>query len=724
MFDELPKKIGYVLINFCYDHCMHYSPCPRVGILSGRFKLKDWLPHLTEQDKQFLGIQTKGVMIMPKTCTSNPPRTYGDEVCPSEPGEECGGCVFCGEMPSSDKKAGHKCGTCTMGHWYSRDYTYTKQVTNSGGTTRVECKPHTHYCIHFDERKREIASEQDFDPDTAPDWCPLFYEEQPEVCPSEPVNDVDTLFEQPAAGDEEKSIGELAHESQMDAYEEDPEPEPPAATTVGQGAQLVPIEQLYPNPANPRKRFDEEELDKLTASVRQLGILSPILVVSDGEKYRIVAGERRYRAATAAGLKEVPVIVRELTEEQEFEVMLTENIQRQDLDPIEEAQAFKAAVDRGWKQTDLAEKLGISQAQVANRLRLLKLPTEVQENISREIISAGHGLELVRIAAAPALVKRMAKEFAERHVPIREASGRIDNEISGTHSDSAGRPLYITGRYSDAPKFDYENICLKPYESRRTACKYIVKAEPPFHEKMRIDRQEERLYCIHPECWDKRQKGAIDAEREAEMAKLRAKAEAAGKNPDKIKLPSTEKLDWNAIEKFSHYSRIQIEECAGCDKIIDSLGYNKEIIKICTDKVCWGKKVRAKENAQIRETKAKKRDFEMIKDAKIREIMETGITRKELIFIAAHAICDPATSTTWTSSKAHNAICEAFDLPNAFNCWWTKEKVAPVISTLQKMSDEELGKLIFFCQLRGMDESHPVFDLTLGTTTEEEVSAS
>jgi hypothetical protein len=106
------------------------------------------------------------------------------------------------------------------------------------------------------------------------------------------------------------------------------EPEPD-----GQGVQSLPIELLFPNPGNPRKKFDEEELEKLTESIRQIGILSPLIVMKAGKGYRIVAGERRWRAALAAGLDEVPVIVRELTLEQEFEIMMVENLQREDLDP-------------------------------------------------------------------------------------------------------------------------------------------------------------------------------------------------------------------------------------------------------------------------------------------------------------------------------------------------------------------------------------------------------
>jgi ParB family chromosome partitioning protein len=479
----------------------------------------------------------------------------------------------------------------------------------------------------------------------------------------------------------------------------------------------VPIAAVYPNPDNPRKRFDEAEMEKLIASVKQLGVLAPILCVPDGDRYRIVDGERRYRAALAAELERVPLIVRDLTPEAEFEAMLTANIQRADLDPIEEAQAFAAATARGWKQEALAAKLGISQAQVANRLRLLKLPAEVQELISREILSPGHGLELVKIAAAPALVKKMAEEFAEQHTPIKLATGRIANEISGHHD--GGRPLYIDGRHSDAPRFDFQTVCLSPYESRKGACKYVVKAKRPCWET-RGDDEEDGQYCIHPECWDKWQKEAIDALRETEMTKIRAKAEAAGKNPDKIKLPDLRKMDWDSREVFRGYTKIQIVACAGCEKIIDALE-DEEIVRVCTDKGCWKKKERAMDNEKIRDAKKQNQDFEATKDFEIRRVIDGRFSHDHAVYMALELLRNPASSTKWSPTKVQDAAFKEFGITFNGNMYYGEQDRQDLYDQVQRLDDARLMELIFYCTLRGLDAgSRLIYDLTLGAVAGEE----
>ena len=137
----------------------------------------------------------------------------------------------------------------------------------------------------------------------------------------------------------------------------------------------IAIDDIDPNTAQPRKDFDKEALEQLAESIRSAGVLSPILVVQDGMRYRIVAGERRYRASRLAGLSTVPCIVRDLTNEQQMEAALIENLQRQDLNPIEEASAIRSLMDEcGYTQEQAAQKLGKSRPAIANTLRLLTLP--------------------------------------------------------------------------------------------------------------------------------------------------------------------------------------------------------------------------------------------------------------------------------------------------------------------------------------------------------------
>ena len=140
----------------------------------------------------------------------------------------------------------------------------------------------------------------------------------------------------------------------------------------------IPIADIDPNLSQPRKEFDKEALEQLADSIRQAGILQPILVMENGTRYRIIAGERRYRAARIAGLDTIPCIARNLTEEQQMEAALIENLQREDLNPIEEAQAIHSLMQQcGYTQEETAKRLGKSRPAVANLLRLLTLPESI-----------------------------------------------------------------------------------------------------------------------------------------------------------------------------------------------------------------------------------------------------------------------------------------------------------------------------------------------------------
>ena len=153
----------------------------------------------------------------------------------------------------------------------------------------------------------------------------------------------------------------------------------------------ISIDEIDPNASQPRRDFDKEALEQLADSIREAGVLSPILVVENGMRYRIVAGERRYRAARLAGLNTVPCIVRSMTNEQQMEAALIENLQRQDLNPIEEAAAIRSLMQEcGYTQEEAARKLGKSRPAIANALRLLNLPKAVTYLVVTGDLSAGH----------------------------------------------------------------------------------------------------------------------------------------------------------------------------------------------------------------------------------------------------------------------------------------------------------------------------------------------
>jgi ParB family chromosome partitioning protein len=164
------------------------------------------------------------------------------------------------------------------------------------------------------------------------------------------------------------------------------------------GFAEIPVDHLRPNPHQPRHRFDERTLEELAESIRRHGVLQPLLVSEDGpERYLLMTGERRWRAARLAGLATVPAVIRErLADGEQLEVALVENLQRQDLTPLEEARAFDdLRTSLGLSQAEIAERVAMDRSTVANSLRLLKLPPEVQELVERGDLSAGHGRTLL-----------------------------------------------------------------------------------------------------------------------------------------------------------------------------------------------------------------------------------------------------------------------------------------------------------------------------------------
>ena len=197
----------------------------------------------------------------------------------------------------------------------------------------------------------------------------------------------------------------------------------------------ISIDEIDPNASQPRRDFDKEALEQLADSIREAGVLSPILVVENGMRYRIVAGERRYRAARLAGLETVPCIVRSMTNEQQMEAALIENLQRQDLNPIEEAAAIRSLMQEcGYTQEQAARKLGKSRPAIANALRLLNLPKAVTDLVVTGDMSAGHArvlagldsearqLELAHQCVLHGYSVRRLEELAKARPAVRQAA--------------------------------------------------------------------------------------------------------------------------------------------------------------------------------------------------------------------------------------------------------------------------------------------------------------
>ena len=177
-----------------------------------------------------------------------------------------------------------------------------------------------------------------------------------------------------------------------------PVAKPAPSADKADGAVLMNITKVEPNREQPRKKFDEDALLELSESIKQFGVLQPLLVQERDDYYEIIAGERRWRAAKLAGIKEVPVIIKKLTEQEIMEISLIENIQREDLNPIEEAQAYKRLLTEfNLKQDEVAERVSKSRTAVTNAMRLLKLNDKVQQMVIDEMLTTGHARALLGI---------------------------------------------------------------------------------------------------------------------------------------------------------------------------------------------------------------------------------------------------------------------------------------------------------------------------------------
>lgn len=182
----------------------------------------------------------------------------------------------------------------------------------------------------------------------------------------------------------------------------------------------LPIDRVKPNKDQPRKSFKAEELAELTDSIKQNGILQPLLVRKKDNYYEIVAGERRYQAALAAGLTEVPVVIRDISDDDVFKLALIENLQRSDLTPLEEARGYKQLIkEKGITQEELAKILSKSRSAITNTIRLLDLPTEVQELVDEGRLSAGHARAILAVPSEEGRV-RLAQKVVDERLSVRQ----------------------------------------------------------------------------------------------------------------------------------------------------------------------------------------------------------------------------------------------------------------------------------------------------------------
>jgi ParB family chromosome partitioning protein len=252
-------------------------------------------------------------------------------------------------------------------------------------------------------------------------------------------------------------------------------PSPGAAAVPGRALLSLPLEAIERSPQQPRKRFDDARLEELAESIRTHGVVEPILVRRQGQGYRIVAGERRWRAAQRAGLREIPAIVREASDGEAFEIALVENLQRADLNAIEEAEAYHALVEeRQFTQEQVAQRVGKERSTVANSLRLLKLPDDVRDAVRAERLEMGHARALLGLEEAEA-IRRAATRVLRENLSVRATEAMVRG---------------LSGRVAPAKRSDADTPAVRSLAAklqRRLGCRCRVIPKTAVAGKLEID---------------------------------------------------------------------------------------------------------------------------------------------------------------------------------------------------------------------------------------------
>lgn len=263
--------------------------------------------------------------------------------------------------------------------------------------------------------------------------------------------------------------------------------------------QKIKINLIEPNKSQPRKQFDEEALQELSDSIKKYGVLEPLIVTKKGDYYEIIAGERRWRAARMAGIKEVPVVIRDYTDKEIMEISLIENIQREDLNPIEEAEAYESLISEyNLKQEEVAERVSKSRSTITNSLRLLKLCEDVRQMVMYNMISTGHARALIPIedpklqyeTAAIVYDQKLSVRETEAYVkailekkPEKEEKQKLQKDLSVFYSDIENKLKSILGA----------KIAIKAFNNDKG------KIEINYYSQDELDRITEMLYSINKE---------------------------------------------------------------------------------------------------------------------------------------------------------------------------------------------------------------------------------
>jgi len=248
-----------------------------------------------------------------------------------------------------------------------------------------------------------------------------------------------------------KALGKGLSALIPDSYADDPKPTPQMSGGVAiqeravqesKGFRTIPIDSIQTNHDQPRKEFIQSAIEELAASIKEQGILQPVIVKMSGDnQYELICGERRLRAAKHCGLKEVPVVIKDIAQEKFLEWALIENIQRQDLNPLEEAEAYqRLAEERMLSQDDIAKKVGKNRTTITNTLRLLRLPEDVRNLIESGLLSAGHARALLGLIT-PEHQRQMAKRIVEEGLSVRQIEAIVNRSNAHKRKPKSARRL-------------------------------------------------------------------------------------------------------------------------------------------------------------------------------------------------------------------------------------------------------------------------------------------
>ncbi|MEL3963014.1 ParB/RepB/Spo0J family partition protein [Lysinibacillus endophyticus] len=233
--------------------------------------------------------------------------------------------------------------------------------------------------------------------------------------------------------------------------------------------EKISLQKLVVNPFQPRKTFDDEKIDELAQSIKEHGVIQPIVVRKKGKKFEIVVGERRFRAAKLANLEEIPAIIREMTEEQMMEVAILENLQREDLTPIEEAEAYQSLIEKlNFTQEELAKRLGKSRPYITNHMRLLQLPDEVRELVNNGKLTMGHGRTLLGLKN-----KRRIPEVAEKVVKhelnVRQLEAlikQLNEDVSRETEKPVKKDIFVQATETQLREYFGTNVQIKKSKNK------------------------------------------------------------------------------------------------------------------------------------------------------------------------------------------------------------------------------------------------------------------